>query len=111
MCFDFVAATWMEKASGLAWAALWFALIFVLIAAVIKLARTYREQGSLMGRWRGRATQDADHPGELLTKFRDLHSRGTLSDVEYRTIKTKLASQIQSDLQVHPEDGSKESDE
>ncbi len=44
----------------------------------------------------------ADHEGrpksELLTKFRDLHARGGLSDEEYRTIKTKLAAQLQIEL-------------
>jgi hypothetical protein len=34
----------------------------------------------------------------LLTKFRDLHARGGLSDDEYRTIKTKLATQLQTEL-------------
>jgi hypothetical protein len=34
----------------------------------------------------------------MLAKFRDLHARGGLSDDEYRTIKTKLATQIEAEL-------------
>jgi len=102
MFLELVAASWQEKAFGLVSATVGFALIFLLLAGAVHLARTYREKGSLLGRWRGRTNQDPDAPGELLTKFRDLHSRGTLSDGEYRTIKTKLASQIQSDLRPTP---------
>ena len=91
-------ATKSENAHGLLVAAVWFALIFVVLAATVKLVQRYRQHGSFLGRLDGRDAQDQDDPGELLTKFRDLHSRGTLSDVEYRTIKTKLATQIQTEL-------------
>ena len=69
-------------------AALWFAVIFALSAlAVIALRR-----------WRGSASEAQLKPSELLTKFRELHGRGTLSDDEYRTIKTKLATQVDREL-------------
>ena len=35
---------------------------------------------------------------ELLSKFRDSHRRGDLSDAEFRTIKTTLAKQLQNEL-------------
>jgi uncharacterized membrane protein len=69
-------------------AALWFAVIFALSAlAVIALRK-----------WRGSAKDVQLKPSELLTKFRELHGRGTLSDDEYRTIKTKLARQLEAEL-------------
>ncbi len=69
-------------------AALWFAVIFALSAlAVIALRR-----------WRGGAYDAQPKASELLTKFRELHGRGGLSDDEYRTIKTKLARQLDAEL-------------
>ena len=77
----------------LAQAALWFAVIFALSAlAVIALRR-----------WRGSAYETQLKPSELLTKFRELHGRGTLSDDEYRTIKTKLARQVEAELRDNDE--------
>ena len=74
-------------------AALWFAVIFALSAlAVIALRR-----------WRGSASEAQLKPSELLTKFRELHDRGGLSDGEYRTIKTKLASQLDAKLNGNDE--------
>ena len=48
-----------------------------------------------VARWCRRRPTDAS---ELLTKFRELHVRGSLSDDEYRTIKTKLATQFEAEL-------------
>jgi hypothetical protein len=69
-------------------AALWIASILVLFALAILFLR----------KWRGGAAEDQHDPSELLTKFRELHGRGGLSDDEYRTIKTKLAAQIDTEL-------------
>ncbi len=35
---------------------------------------------------------------ELMAKFREMHSRGELSDAEFRTIKTTLAVRIEEEL-------------
>jgi uncharacterized membrane protein len=72
-------------------AALWFALILALLAAAVAGLR----------RWRGSSADDQPAKNELLTKFRELHARGGLSDDEYRTIKTKLATQIDAELNVN----------
>jgi hypothetical protein len=72
----------------LAQAALWFAAIFALLALAVVLVR----------RFRGDAADDQPGANELLAKFRDLHARGGLSDDEYRTIKTKLATQVEAEL-------------
>jgi hypothetical protein len=69
-------------------AALWFALILVLIALALAFLR----------KWRGSDADDQRDPTELLTKFRELHVRGGLSDDEYRTIKTKLATRSEAKL-------------
>jgi uncharacterized membrane protein len=69
-------------------AALWFAVIFALSALAVVAVR----------KWRGSANEAQLKPSELLTKFRELHGRGTLSDDEYRTIKTKLARQLEAEL-------------
>lgn len=47
---------------------------------------------------RGSADHDKHQSSELMTKFRELHARGGLSDEEYRTIKTKLAAKLQIEL-------------
>ena len=69
-------------------ATLWFAVIFALSALAVLAVR----------KWRGGAYEAQPKASELLTKFRELHGRGSLSDDEYRTIKTKLARQIDTEL-------------
>jgi hypothetical protein len=69
-------------------AALWFAAIIALTALAIVVVRSLR----------GGSADDRPKASELLTKFRELHLRGGLSDDEYRTIKTKLAPQIDAEL-------------
>ena len=69
-------------------AALWFAAIFALSALAFVVLR----------RWRGSAYDAQPEASELLTKFRELHGRGSLCDDEYRTIKTKLAAQLDAKL-------------
>jgi uncharacterized membrane protein len=91
-----IGASWTDRAYGLGTAIFWFALIFALLAVAVTLVRKFRERGSRVGSLHDRTAQDTDDPSELLSKFRELHSRGTLSDGEYRTIKSKLAAQIQA---------------
>jgi hypothetical protein len=49
-------------------------------------------------RWRGDSANDQLSASELLTKFREMHRRGSLSADEYRTIKTKLATRFDTAL-------------
>jgi hypothetical protein len=74
-------------------ASLWFAAIFLLLALAVVALR----------KWRGSAANDQQDSSELLTKFRDIHLRGGLSDDEYRTIKTKLATRIDAELNNNKE--------
>lgn len=42
---------------------------------------------------------------ELLSKFRDVHAQGGLSDAEFRTIKTRLAGRVMDGLKDKEEKG------
>lgn len=65
-----------------------FAAILALLACALLVLR----------KWRGDSAEDQLTSDELLTKFRELHARGSLSEDEYRTIKTKLAAQLNAAL-------------
>ena len=59
----------------------------------------------LMRRFRGRAGEDRTCSSDLLTNFREMQSRGDLSDAEYRTIKTVLATPFREELNGDDEKG------
>ena len=42
---------------------------------------------------------------ELLSKFREMHSRGVLSDAEFRRVKTSLSTRLQDELKDTGETG------
>ena len=80
----FIAQTWsqgMELAISLGILA---ALIWMAAYAIRKI--------------RAETVQHELPASELLSKFRDSHMRGDLSDSEFRTIKTTLAEQLQNEL-------------
>ena len=52
----------------------------------------------IVGKLRGSAAQDTEDASDQLTKFREMHERGVLSDGEFREIKTQLASRMQAEL-------------
>jgi hypothetical protein len=49
-------------------------------------------------RIRAKTLQKEQALHELMSKFRDLHSQGGLTDAEYRTIKTTLAVRFKEQL-------------
>ncbi len=62
----------------------------------------------LASKFRGEALQEEPQEriaNDLLTKFRDLHSEGGLTDAEYRTIKTKLSTRLQEEIKENGETG------
>jgi len=59
----------------------------------------------LAKRIRAEAVQKEPSASELLTKFREMHSRGVLSDEEFRTIKTTLTERLQTELKDNDETG------
>ena len=65
-----------------------FAVIFVMTAIGVAVARRYR----------GRAAKDIAESSAMMSKFRELHAEGGLSDEEFRTIKTKLAGELKAEL-------------
>lgn len=52
----------------------------------------------LLKRLHGGAADDTLATHDSLTNFRELHARGGLSDEEFRTIKTKLARELDAGL-------------
>ncbi len=70
-------------------ASFWFAALFIVLAIGVYFVRKFRDEEN---------DDSAVDSGSLLTEFRDLHSRGTLSDEEYKTIKTKLAATLRDEL-------------
>ena len=65
-----------------------FAAIFALTAMAVSLARRFRD----------RNVEDNSGSSDLLSNFRELHERGGLSDEEFRTIKTKLAGDVKTEV-------------
>ena len=78
----------MADWADIAWALVWCAVIALLIALAVYL----------LGRFRGHADEDQPQASDLLSNFRELHSRGGLSDEEFRTIKTLLTRRLQDEL-------------
>lgn len=77
-----------EALEPLTQAAILFAAIFVMTAIAFAVARKYRD----------REAQDISQSSEMMSKFRELHAQGGLSDEEFRTIKTKLADELKTEL-------------
>jgi uncharacterized membrane protein len=71
--------------SPLAWVVVLFAAMGMMIAVGVYLASRFRgtEEDGRLG------------ANELLSKFREMHSQGELSDAEYRTIRAKLEAAFQ----------------
>ena len=75
--------------------AVWVAVLVVLVAVSVYLVSRFRDE----------TIQQEPTASELLSKFRKLHSRGELSDQEFRTIKTMLATQLQEELKDNGQTG------
>lgn len=58
-----------------------------------------------IGKIRDEPLQHEPAASKLMSKFRELHSQGELSDTEFRTIKTVLATQLQDELKDNGETG------
>jgi uncharacterized membrane protein len=67
---------------------LWVTVLAVLIAVAYYLLRKIR----------AKTVQQEPEASELLSKFRELHSEGELSDEEFRTIKTTLSAKLRREL-------------
>ena len=58
-----------------------------------------------LAKFRGVADDSGNDAGESLIKFREMHSRGVLSDEEFRTIKANLAQSLRRQLKDSEEPG------
>lgn len=56
-------------------------------------------------RFRDRKGDDQPQASELLTKFREIHSQGGLSDEEFRTIKAQLAARLEREINENDNKG------
>jgi hypothetical protein len=72
---------------------------FALLASMIAIA------AYVISKIRAKTIQREPEASELLSKFRDLHSKGVLTDAEFRTIKTALAVQLKEELNNNSETG------
>jgi len=74
-------------------------LLFAAIAALTGLGAL------IVSRLRDDKGDDQPAASQLLTNFRELHDRGTLSDEEFRNIKTLLSDKLQQELKDNAEQG------
>jgi hypothetical protein len=68
-------------------------VIWTAAGAMLVVAAKY-----VVGWARDSSSQQEPTASDLISKFRDLHSEGVLSDAEFRTIKTSLAARLQEEI-------------
>ena len=72
----------------------WY-LAIILFTAVVALVAV---GAYAVSKWRDAIDDDTSSASELLTNFREMHSRGDLTDEEFRTIKARLSYEIQQEI-------------
>jgi hypothetical protein len=77
----------------------WLIISFAMLAVMIAIA------AYVISKIRPKPIQREPRASELLSKFRELHSRGVLTDAEFRTIKTALAELLKKELSDNSEKG------
>lgn len=77
------------------WLVLWLTVLAILVAIA----------WYVIGKIRPKPVQKEHTASEWLSKYREMHSQGKLTDEEFRTIKTKLAAQLQDELNSNDEKG------
>ena len=76
----------------------WLILSLVILAALVGVA------AYVIAKIRAEPAKKEQQVTDWLSKYSDLHSKGGLSDEEFRTIKTKLAEQLQDELKGNGDD-------
>ena len=79
--------------------AMWLAVWVAGLAAVLAVA------ACVIDKVRAAPAQQEPDASQMMSKFRELHSQGELSNAEFRTIKTTLATQLQAELNDNGEKG------
>ena len=59
----------------------------------------------IVSRFRGAAEKGGTEASDSLSKFREMHRQGQLTDEEFRTIKAKLAQELLRELKDSEEPG------
>jgi uncharacterized membrane protein len=90
------------KQMDLFWRRAWseWLIFWVALLAVVIVVAYY-----VLTKIRPKPAQKELQASEWLSKYSELHSKGGLSDEEFRTIKTKLAEQLQDELNDNGETG------
>lgn len=76
------------------WLIVWLAVLAVLVAVA----------GYVIGKIRPKPLQKEHRASEWLSKYREMRAKGELTEEEFRTIKTKLAQQLQDELKDNGEE-------
>lgn len=71
--------------------AVWMTVVGVLVGVAAFFVKNVRENSL-------HRTDDILDANRQLTEFREMNARGELSDEEFRSIKTKLRTQLMDDL-------------
>ncbi len=74
---------------------IWLTVVAMLVAVAVYASKKIRAE----------SVQQEPTASDLLSKFRDLHSEGDLSDSEFRTIKTTLATRLKAEIKDNDETG------
>ena len=82
----------------MSWDRFWSMRPEILIVWLAVLAAMIAVAAYLILKIRAKTLQHEPETSELLSKFRDLHSQGELTDEEFRTIKTTLSAELQKEL-------------
>jgi uncharacterized membrane protein len=92
-----VEESWIDRfwRANLGWYSFWFAVLASVLAVAYYFITKIRPEPE----------KKEPLSSQLLSKFREMHSKGELSDEEFRTIKTKLAEQLQDELNDNGETG------
>lgn len=75
------------------------------IISVAILAVLVAVAGYVIGKIRSAPAQQEPTANEMLSKFREMHAQGELSDEEFRVIKTQLADRLGAELNGRKETG------
>ena len=59
----------------------------------------------IVQRFRGGAADKALDANELITNFQEMHSRGDITDADYRKIKSVLGAKLHSELKDDKDKG------
>ena len=79
----------------------WY-LAIILFTAVVALIAI---GAYAVSKWRDAIDDDTNSTSELLTNFREMHSRGDLTAEEFRTIKARLSYEMKEEIKKSDHEG------